>query len=394
MSIQPIRLMALGDLFLGGDIQLVSPSKIGTSWAHDKITNLLNKSDLVFCNLEASLTNSEVPYRPNGHKIALRGLPAHAFLLEQMKASIVSLANNHIMDYGIEGLRDTVELLRKSGISYVGAGENEAEARKPVIININGLRVAFLAYTQIDMPGRHEVQYAAIDTPGVARLRINKIREDLSSLMNDSDIRVVSLHWGNAPLHYPRPFHKIVAQQVLKSGADIILGHHAHQLQGLQFMNGKLVAYDLGNFLFPNFYLDKDDVIQYSSSHSHYYWNWTRTQRTAIALEIILSSQGVEKYIIHPIRQHRKKPYVYAPNLPEDWLIKRRFTTWSRPLYSKSYRTLYKRIVELPRGSIPILINAVIEHVRTLGLSSAFKRVLEVVAEWWAVAKQTDQYRA
>lgn len=305
-----------------------------------------------------------------------------------MKLSVVSLSNNHIMDFGVEGLEDTIEILERFNILHVGAGMNESEARKPAIVSIGGLRVAFLAYTLIDVSGRHEVQYADTNKPGVAKLRISNIEEDLGRLADVSNIRVVSLHWGNDPIHYPRPYHKIVAHRILNCGADVILGHHAHLLKGIDFTSRKLIAYDLGNFLFPNFNLDRDDVIQYFRANANRYWDWNSTMRTSVALETSLGKEGVQNYHIYPIQLFRGRPFVSTLGPIRSALLKRKSEAWSEPLTSSSYKELYKRIVGLPRGSIWLFVKAVIEHVRVSGLTSAFKRVVHVILEWRALRSQ------
>lgn len=257
-----VRIVALGDVFLGGNIPQTLSGTGSSQVLDSKSAQLLGGADLVFCNLEAPLTHHSVPYRPNGHKINLRGLPEFGDLLSKMRVNVVSLANNHMMDFGLKGLEDTVRILDSLGINYVGAGKNDSLARKPAIIEVRGLRIGFLAYTLIDIPGRHEVQYATEISLGVAHLRLSDVTHDLVALTGRADTKIVSLHWGNAPLPFPTPQQKEIAHQLLDSGADVVIGHHAHQLQGIERVDGKLVAYDLGNFLFPSFYLDENEVIQ------------------------------------------------------------------------------------------------------------------------------------
>lgn len=186
--------------------------------------------------------------------------------------NIVSLASNHAMDWGEAALLDTVELFRGKGIHVVGAGSNLREARAPAIIDINGVKTAFLAYCSILQTGyaagpdragiapmRAHTYYEAFDYQAGVPPRVVTVpyEEDLAGLVEDigaarkmADAVVVSLHWG---IHYiPRmiaDYQVTVANAAFNAGADLILGHHAHTPKAIGVAHGKVCFYSLSNFI-------------------------------------------------------------------------------------------------------------------------------------------------
>ena len=186
---------------------------------------------------------------------------------------IVSLAGNHMVDYGIDTVLDTIEHFNKKGIQTVGAGRNLQEARRPAFIEKNGVRVAFLAYCSVVIEGyeagpnkggiaplRAHQSYVAVDYQAGIPPRVVTVpyEEDLANMVEDitsakkaADVVVLSLHWG---LHFiPRmiaEYQPIVAKAAFKAGADLILGHHAHVPKAIENQNGKVCFYSLGNFIF------------------------------------------------------------------------------------------------------------------------------------------------
>jgi poly-gamma-glutamate capsule biosynthesis protein CapA/YwtB (metallophosphatase superfamily) len=186
--------------------------------------------------------------------------------------NVVSLASNHAMDWGIEALMDSLEEFDRRGIRVIGAGENLAAARKPAIMEANGVKVAMLAYCSILNEGYNARQ----DRPGVAPLRVHTYyeahenqpgvpphvvtvpwKEDLAAIVEDvkaarqkADSVVVSLHWGIH--HVPRmiaEYQPIVAEAIFDAGADMILGHHAHIPKAVEAFGKRVCFYSLSNFI-------------------------------------------------------------------------------------------------------------------------------------------------
>ena len=208
-----------------------------------KISPLLDYFDYVFANLETPITTHTVPLGRKPYLFKLH--PKLADMIAQLKIDVVSIANNHIMDFGKEGLRDTIEWLNKHNIKYTGAGFNLNEARTPAIFTHNDIEIVFLAYNE--RPTRY---FDATETlSGAAPLNLKIIKEDIKKYKHKSSIVLVSLHWGREHTLYPTKRQTAIAKQIIDAGADGIIGHHPHWPQGIQIYKGAPIVYSLGNFL-------------------------------------------------------------------------------------------------------------------------------------------------
>jgi hypothetical protein len=198
--------------------------------------------------------------------------PHYASVFTDAGFDVVSMASNHAMDWGEDALLDTIDLLRGKGLHVIGAGKNLNEARRPAIVEKNGLKVAFLAYCSILQTGyaaersktgiaplRAHTYYEAFDYQAGVPPRVVTVpyEEDLAGLIEDiaqakkaADVVVLSLHWG---IHFiPRlvaDYQVTVANAAFKAGADLILGHHAHTPKAIGVHQGKACFYSLSNFM-------------------------------------------------------------------------------------------------------------------------------------------------
>lgn len=212
-----------------------------------EVNRIMSTCDLGIANLENPLTTQ--CKRIIG-KCTLRGDPGWAAILRESGINVVSLANNHLMDYGPEGLFDTIEALVSAGIKYVGAGINIEDACAPIFVKIKRLNVAFLARSSVTVTSHVN---AGPSTPGVAFLDTNQLKVCISQCRRDADLVIVLLHWGMEEYTYPTPAQIDLARQLILTGADVILGHHPHVLQGMHRIENGQVAYSLGNFMFDDF---------------------------------------------------------------------------------------------------------------------------------------------
>ena len=235
---QPVVLLFAGDLvlsdhvenFIGDDL-----SYVFSNWSD------VGPFDVFMLNLEHPVTTSD---RKVEKKFNFKMHPRYMPILQHANVSLVNLANNHIADYGREGLEDTMHNLDSIGVRYVGVGKNINEARTPVVIEKKGKRIAFLGYY-----GGGE--YAATDTrSGFAPRRASIIVEDVRKVRQQADYVVVNFHWGVERAEHPEPEQIALARRVVDAGADLIIGHHPHVLQGVELYKGKTIAYSLGNFVF------------------------------------------------------------------------------------------------------------------------------------------------
>ncbi|MCR4300276.1 MAG: CapA family protein [Sulfuricaulis sp.] len=242
-----IRIAAVGDIMLGGT---ATPElrKFGYDYPFEKTQDILKQGQIVFGNLEGPLTDAGEP--ATSKQYVFRSPPDKvAPALARAGFNVVSLANNHTLDYGPEGLVDTRAALDKAGIGYVGAGRNLAEARQPLYMVADGVTVAFLAYS-LTFPQEF---WAGSDRSGTAFGHERHVRADVAAARAQADIVMVSFHWGQEGKTELRDYQVELARVAIDSGASAVLGHHPHILQGVERYNHGVILYSLGNFAFGSF---------------------------------------------------------------------------------------------------------------------------------------------
>ncbi|HEX9109451.1 MAG TPA: CapA family protein, partial [Longimicrobiales bacterium] len=163
--------------------------------------------------------------------------------------SVLSLANNHALDFGQDAMLETIRRARAGGVRTVGAGRNADEAYEPEIVELRGMRIGFLSFSRV-LPDRSWA--AADDWPGVASgYSPKRVLTAIDSLSGWVDAVVVLMHWGNEAQDTPLTADRDLAEQMVRHGATAVVGHHPHVVQGLEWTHGSFIAYSLGNFLFP-----------------------------------------------------------------------------------------------------------------------------------------------
>jgi poly-gamma-glutamate synthesis protein (capsule biosynthesis protein) len=243
-----VILNAVGDLMLERDI-ITMMDENGSVFPFAAVADVLGHADLTIANMEGTFTERGT----QANKLyTFRTPPRHAIGLKQAGIDVVALGNNHTMDYGAVGLDDTLKALEAAGVPYSGAGPNATEARKPVVLESNGLRIAFLSYN-----GVGEATFAGTSSPGVARADITWVRQDVASALTLADLVIVSLHDGTEYQDAPTGAQRSFAQAAIDAGAALVLGSHAHVFQGWQTYGEGVIVWGLGNFVFD---LDFDDL--------------------------------------------------------------------------------------------------------------------------------------
>jgi poly-gamma-glutamate synthesis protein (capsule biosynthesis protein) len=243
-----VTLNAVGDLMLDRDIESMMEAK-GAAYPFAAVRDLLADADITIANMEGTFTDSGA----QADKFyTFRTAPRLAKGLADAGIDVVSLANNHTMDFGAAGLTDTIAALDAAGVKHSGAGENDAAARQPVVLTANGLRIAFLSYE-----GVSESTPATATTPGEAWADVAKIDADVRAAKRDADLVVVSLHAGVEYTDAPSEIQLAAAKAAVDAGATLVLGHHAHVFQGWRRVGSAVIVYGLGNFVFD---LDFDDL--------------------------------------------------------------------------------------------------------------------------------------
>ena len=243
----PVRLIIAGDI----EINRKEPEKV-----FGKVLPVLRQADLRFGGLEASLSEKGSPAQG---KIVMRHPPAMIQGYLAGGFDVLAFASNHCLDYGMEPFLETLDLLEKHRIRYTGAGRDIAQARRPAIVERNGTHVGFLSYI-MELP----LGWGANPgKPGVAPLRQDALfgppyvnEEDLEAMVSDvrrtkeqSDVVITSFHWGVSQSRTLTLSQQAVAKAAIDAGADLVIGHHPHILQGIQVYKGKAIFYAMGNFV-------------------------------------------------------------------------------------------------------------------------------------------------
>jgi poly-gamma-glutamate synthesis protein (capsule biosynthesis protein) len=177
----------------------------------------------------------------------------------------VNLANNHIADFGDEAYLRTLEFLKENDIAYFGSGNELDNFNNPAIIQFDGKRMALLGYS---CPSTNAI-FGDNEHYGSAKLKPVKVIEDIRSSKERADFVVVNLHWGLEDIRYPKLEDVKLARKFIDSGADLIIGHHAHVIQSFEKYKGKYIFYGLGHFIFP--YKERPsyfDGFKFQKTHS------------------------------------------------------------------------------------------------------------------------------
>lgn len=256
---QSIKIVAVGDILLGRGVgfRLKANGKSFT-YPFEKVVNILKEGDIIFGNLEEPITSSTkgLTNIDAGGKYVLKN-DVEAFEgIKYAGFNLLNLANNHILDFYEEGLNETINILDKHEIAHAGAGKNLSEARKPAIIERKGIKVGMLSYTDMSevlYMGNPPLKFIAGEGKAGVAPRYEDYRylkEDIEALRKEVDIVIVSLHWGIEESFEVTSSQREYAYNLLDCGADIILGHHPHQFQGIEIYKGKPIIYSMGNFIF------------------------------------------------------------------------------------------------------------------------------------------------
>lgn len=261
-------------LLAGGDVLLDLTEPEGVD-PFTKVEPSLSSADVAIVNLEMAITERGEPY---DKEFVFRAPGSAALTLAGAGIDVVSLANNHILDFGSVGLEDTISVLDEVGILRPGAGANNAEAYAPrVLVLDNEIRVAFVSASAI-IPGGFS---AGAERPGIADAKwaIPRVLAAVRAAASGNDVVVVSIHWGVERATCPSQDQRDLAQQLIEAGANLILGHHPHVLQPIETFDRTVIAYSLGNFAWhPRYGITGDTGV----------------------LEIFFDGPIVEGYQFHP----------------------------------------------------------------------------------------------
>lgn len=237
-------------IIFGGDVMLSrvvgqKMAKYGNySWPLEKIKSVLSEADLAIINLESPVTLDGKYFVPTG-SFSFDADPLAIAGLKSVGIGLVTLANNHFVNQGRQGMADTFKVLDEAGISYVGAGKDLAAAHDYKELEIGGIKFCFLGYAYPE-----DGSVAGDARPGIANMDIGRMSEDVARARTDCGQVVVLMHAGVEYVNKPNEQQKSFARAAIDAGADLVVGHHPHWVQVTETYKGKPIIYSLGNLVF------------------------------------------------------------------------------------------------------------------------------------------------
>jgi poly-gamma-glutamate capsule biosynthesis protein CapA/YwtB (metallophosphatase superfamily) len=242
-----IRVSAVGDIMLDGSARPVLQEH-GYDYPFANMRALFQDSQVVIGNLEGPLTtrgtaelDKTYTFRSPPDKVSAA--------LKNAGFNVVTLANNHTLDFGPEGLAQTIEALDRAGIQHVGAGADLTAARRAAFVTASGQRIALLGYS-VTLP---ETFYAGHNKAGTAFAHEAQVRADVAAARLQADIVIVSFHWGQEGKTELRDYQTHLGHAAIDAGAQAVLGHHPHILQAIEYYKDGVILYSLGNFTFGSY---------------------------------------------------------------------------------------------------------------------------------------------
>lgn len=247
---RPVRISVAGDLCLEEDgfvldkydevqdlEQCISPEVLET----------VRSADIFYLNHEYTVSERGEPLE--GKYYTFRAKPERMALLEEMGTDLVSLANNHIYDYGEEAMVDTMDYLKEAGIPYVGGGRDLKEAERPSYFIVNGMKIGFVAASNAEKI--HYTPSAGESSAGILEAYDTALfSQVIQKASKECDYLIAYIHWGPEDENQYAAYQTKQGKEFLDSGADIVVGGHPHVLQGIEYIDGKPVVYSMGDFWF------------------------------------------------------------------------------------------------------------------------------------------------
>lgn len=269
-----MKINITGDFYINDKVK--EPSRL-----IENMTSFFNNSDFNIINLESPITESIKTNKIIKVGPHLNGHPETYNILKGLHVNLVTLANNHIMDFGDSGLNDTLKGLQENSISYVGAGINLEQSSKAYTLNKEGIRIAILNFTE------NEWSIAEENNPGANPLDIIENVKQIKEVRKTHDKVILIIHGGHEYYHLPSP--RMVKQYrfYAENGADVIVGHHSHCISGYEIYNDIPIFYSLGNFLFTK-----------NSKYECWY--------NGLVLQLVVSENKKITFELHPLVQRRE----------------------------------------------------------------------------------------
>ena len=286
-----VSVVCVGDIMLTRNVAAPIRDN-GPLYPFQQALSLTLEADVACGNLELPLTDRSGEatgggYGFKGDPVVVKGLAGAGF-------DLVTLANNHTTDMGEGGLLDTMQHLEGAGIGWVGAGRNRELAHTAWITNVRGVRVAFLGYNGVgargNAAGENHAGLAWLDADATHRAGVTA---DVRRARQQADVVIVNCHWGDEYTYRLDPARRAVVEALVQAGADVVVGHHPHNVQNVAYFDRTFVAYSLGNYVF-----DQD---------------WSEESSQGLALRLLVDKSGLRSVELLPLSIQDFQPRV----LPE-----------------------------------------------------------------------------
>lgn len=245
-DLHEVSIAVAGDVKLSHNIPTLLN---GTGSAFKGVSNVTSTADMFLFNFENALTYSDNAVKKNGP------LKCQPRFIDRVKGNdniVVALANDHVCDYGIGGMRDTIQVLNDAGISHLGAGEDENQSHQNLTQKINGRTITVFNYmdsSNFANYSQDEVPYASGLAAGCSAYNSNVAQKQISEAKANGDFIIVYMHFGTEYSNAPNDDQNRIAHELIAYGADVVVGSNPHVPQGVEMYNGRPIFYSLGDFV-------------------------------------------------------------------------------------------------------------------------------------------------
>lgn len=245
---EDVTLLFAGDVLIQAEVEKRYTAEGITSIVSEEVLAAMTGADIMMVNNEFQFSTQGEPMEDKQYTFQTD--PKYVQVLLDLGVDIVSLANNHTLDFGKEALVDTMKTLDDAEILHAGAGETKERAEELQIIEVGGRKFGFLAATRVIPVSQWNIDYGQ---PGLfATYDPTNLTKRIEEAKAQCDFLSVYVHWGIERVEYPKAYERVLATKYFDAGADLVIGSHPHVLQGIEFIEGKPVFYSLGNYIFRN----------------------------------------------------------------------------------------------------------------------------------------------
>ncbi|MBR3002583.1 MAG: CapA family protein [Clostridia bacterium] len=302
------RATFVGDVMLGRSVQEVG-KKYGYNSLFKNVSYLWQNSNTVMCNMESVIVDNVKDYTLIDKTSNIHTNSSCVDSLKEAGFNLISLANNHITNYGEDGLKNTLNVLKQKGLEYIGAGENLEEASKYSIKEVNGLKVATISISD----KIYDDETAANEKGGALTTVYSEYPLLINKAKTEANIVIVYIHWGESYTHIVTSEQEELAKNLINSGADIVIGAHQHTLQSVEKYNNGIILHGIGNLVFDQ--------------------GWDFTKESVVA-NLSINANGDYAFELIPIYIEGATPEVTT----DFYHVNRIFNTLTKKLNSTDYK--------------------------------------------------------